>query len=47
MDSMLKVINGTAIAFDDGTFIMVEFEESFPYASLNCLLADDCEDYKE
>lgn len=44
---MPKVINGTAIQFDDGTFIAIEFEESLPYASLNCLVADECEDYNE
>jgi hypothetical protein len=42
----IKVINGTAVMFDDGTFMAVEFEESFPYASLNCSLADGCEDYE-
>lgn len=44
---MLKVINGTAIAFEDGMVVAVEFQESFPYASLNCSVADECEDYNE
>jgi hypothetical protein len=44
---MLKVINGTAIAFDDGVIVAVEFQESFPYTSLNCFMADECNDYEE
>lgn len=41
----IKVLNGTAIVFDDTTMIAVEFTESFPHAALSCELADGCEDY--
>lgn len=44
---MLKVINGTAIAFEDGLIVAAEYQETFPYASLNCFMADECEDYNE
>lgn len=43
---MPKVINGTAVQFDDGTFIAIEFETSLPYAALSCELADGCDDYE-
>jgi hypothetical protein len=42
----IKAINGTAVVFDDGMIVAVEFQESFPYASLNCSIADGCEDYE-
>lgn len=42
---MLKVINGTAIVFDDGVIVAADFTLSFPYAALSCELADGCDDY--
>jgi len=43
---MLNVINGTAIVFNDGYVVAAEYQETFPYAALNCELADACDDYE-
>lgn len=40
-------INGMVISIKEHVLLMLDKEEySFPYAALNCELADGCDDYE-